>query len=213
MDHDIEWLALMQHHGAPTRLLDWTYSLEVAIYFALKHSLDARTHLKSSKAAGHEAAVWMMDAHWATIETAKKFRQHDNQKAADFVLRPLESPDDQAEFGRAFLAYSVPCACSVNPYRLNERLTIQHGVFVCPGDVTVSFEENLQALPQSDCAERVVAFIIPPSEIQPGLEALHDSNISDATLFPGLDGFARSLSVNIRCAPPRTRLPREIDLP
>src|SRR5262245_27031443 len=54
-DHYFEWLALMQHHGAPTRLLDWTYSPYVAVHFALKHASRPKDALPE---------VWMIDIDW-----------------------------------------------------------------------------------------------------------------------------------------------------
>ena len=47
-DDDFQWLALMQHHGAPTRLLDFTWSPYVAAFFALE------------RATG-DAAVWALN--------------------------------------------------------------------------------------------------------------------------------------------------------
>jgi len=53
-DKILEWLALMRHSGVPTRLLDFTFSPYIALYFALRN----RTPKEKSK----DAELWAIDA-------------------------------------------------------------------------------------------------------------------------------------------------------
>ena len=64
LDQIVEWLALMQHHGAPTRLLDWTRSPYVALYFAMQGQSEG------------EAAVWAVDLKWFEQRSNELLRQH-----------------------------------------------------------------------------------------------------------------------------------------
>lgn len=50
----VEWLSIMQHHGAPTRLLDFTYSVYVGAYFAVEEA-----------DGGSDSVVWALDGPWA----------------------------------------------------------------------------------------------------------------------------------------------------
>lgn len=187
--HRFELLALMQHHGAPTRLLDWTYSLEIATHFALVQAADEpRT----------DVAVWVVNDTWckaAAIDVLRPTR-------TDRDLRMLDIPIDyrhEPHLAKILLGEPVvPSVFPVNPFRLNQRLTIQKGVFLCPGDVTRSFEENLRALDGHHREENVLKFILPHGCRQDAAERLYELNISESTLFPGLDGFARSLKTTLR---------------
>jgi hypothetical protein len=81
----------------------------------------------------------------------------------------------------------------VNPYRLNKRLTIQRGLFLCPGDVSTSFENNLLSMNKSK--DNVIKYRIPQKRKYEFLEKLFSINISRTTLFPGLEGYAQSLKI------------------
>lgn len=49
--NDFEWLAIAQHFGLPTRLLDWTDSLLVATWFAVQREL---------KGHGGDSVIWVL---------------------------------------------------------------------------------------------------------------------------------------------------------
>lgn len=210
----LEWLSVMQHHGAPTRLLDWTYSIYVAAYFAAE---SAQSSLSEHKKQPPKAAVWMLNATWATEATARLF---DAVGRGGYIRKKLPDHEDEEVFADTFGVVStrsmvlpdsgrepIPCICPLSPFRLNERLTIQKGLFTCVGDVRKTFVENLQVLTEHDQKPNVVRFIIDGENPRDTLEELFFMNITQATLFPGLDGFARSLNINVASLAPRVGAP------
>ena len=102
-------------------------------------------------------------------------------------------PEEQTinTWGRYPISFVYP----VNPFRLNERLIIQQGVFLCPGDVSIPFEDNLFAvLPPGTASPPFYKLKIKHNARSDYLRKLHRMNMNTSTLFPGLDGFARSLN-------------------
>jgi hypothetical protein len=177
----LEWLALMQHHGAPTRLLDFTYTIYVAAYFALEY-------------AEKDCAVWRINRQWAINGSINLLRRARKQNAAA-LGKPYDEGDDVVFNQTLFQERAVLCACPQTPFRLNERLRIQMGAFMVPGSIEASFEENLRALPKHEDRAHVLKIVIERTAKDDALSLLFDMGISRRTLFPGLDGYAQSLAV------------------
>ncbi len=180
-DAILEWLSLMQHHGAPSRLLDFTYSIYIAAYFALE-------------AADVECAVWAVNAPWAQQQSIEAMKRAAKPDAARLEA-PITEGDERVIRALFFAEPFVRAAWPLNPFRLNERLRIQKGVFLVPGDISVSFMENLEALSARGETANVVELIIPPALRREALHQLFQMNISRTSLFPGLDGYARALGI------------------
>lgn len=181
-DEPLRWLSLMQHHGAPTRLLDWTYSIYVASYFA-------------SEYATHGCAIWKINKKWLNDvaeesfqkagRTTEIFRNRDEKIEGDFQENVLDRE----------LREPINAVIQIGPFHLDERLTIQKGVFLYPCRAVETFEANLNAMPGASDPSNVQKLTIQHREHPQVLKMLHSMNISRATLFPGLDGFAQSLKV------------------
>lgn len=194
----IEWLALMQHHFAPTRLVDWTYSFHVAAYFALAE-LDCREDEQKKREV---AEIWAINSRWFCDKAEQEFdlRELDKIKCKITRKRSAEYMDDLAVQHNAIVHHLIEnpkcLVYAINPFRLNQRLTIQQGVFMLAGDISRNFMDNLQSELYSEGLEKNIYRVRLP--VNTGVKCemmkkLCQMNLSNATLFPGLDGFARSM--------------------
>ncbi len=171
-----EWLALMQHHGSPTRLLDCSYSFFVGIFFALEEF-----------EPGQECALWVINANWM----ADQVRRIVGKDAFRLYEEQDRNIEESSTF-RQLLRNRVKMVVPLNPYRLNQRLSIQQGVFLCPADVSVPFVENLAALGKTKEAIIKCKINLTRRAYQDCVRKLIRMNMTRTSLFPGIDGFAAS---------------------
>lgn len=183
-DKHLEWLALMQHHGAPTRLLDFTRSFFVALFFAID-------------GAYSDSTVWAVRPGY--LEMNAKLDIALEQEHLTYTKEGESRADEILSIG--LKKTWEPGIVLVEPKRLNERLSIQQGLFLFPENLSMSFEENLcTPLGTNSLAElatelgsTVITKVVIPYEFHGKIAyMLSTMNITAATLFPGLDGFARS---------------------
>ena len=171
-----EWLALMQHHGSPTRLLDCSYSFFVGLFFAL-----------DEVEAGEECALWIMNVDWM----ARSVRNMVGEKHYRMYDQDDRNVEADSTF-RLLLRSGVKMVVPLNPYRLNQRLSIQQGIFLCPGDVSIPFVANLAALGKTKEAVIKCKISLTRAAYKDCIRKLIRMNMTRTSLFPGLDGFAAS---------------------
>lgn len=180
-EDDIEWLSVMRHYGAPIRMLDWTYSFFVAVFFAIEDSISA-----------DGAAIWALEKN-SIIARAQKI-----ERIGVLLKREKDIPKEEM-WNNCFCPKKPQLfVFPTNPFRLNERLVIQQSDLLCQGDISRTFEENLAAVlpPGTTKAHsklRKYTLKFKAKERQAALLALHRMNVSRASLFPGLEGFSKSL--------------------
>jgi len=170
-----DWWALMQYYGAPTRLLDWTFSPYVAAYFAVEQLPDT------------DGAVFVVHFHTAM----EPFRRQYPKGAV--VNENLTNPGVQPEL------------MFWEPPKRTERFVAQQGAFSLSVNVLgfhdgLIAEPCKEATTKNTKALFFQKFVI-PAELKPEfLHRLRVMNIAAHSLFPGVDGLGRSVAEFVRLA-------------
>jgi hypothetical protein len=181
------WLAIAQHHGLPTRLLDWTYSPFVALHFAT-------ASLAQFDLPG---VVWCINHERASEFLPPSLREILDEEGANvFTAEMLQRGagslpafDQLAGAGDPFVAFFEPPS-------LDARIVNQWALFSLMSSATISLDDWLAHHP--DLLRKIVI----PAELKWEVrDKLDQANITERVLFPGLDGLSSWLK---RYYSPRT---------
>lgn len=184
---NLEWLALMQHYGAPTRLQDWTWSENIALFFALR---SAGVELSKKKTTSRIAcAVWAVNQKECWTKFTTSLRQINEPMYAK-----LKRNDKDSEVLNFVLntEWPQPLVAPLNPFRIDQRRHMQQSTFLVPLAAESPFDVNLtNMLVQAD--RRKVVFETSVQDLPVHLMELRRSNVTPLTLSPDIDGLAGSV--------------------
>jgi hypothetical protein len=164
----------MNHYGAPTRLLDWSLSPYVALYFAVVTRWD------------EDGALW-----WFRASTVENLMGRTFGKAYATHSRQLFDLADDASF---FVSSPPAMLFYFELKRTIERIGNQQGFFThCP-DPRADHAEVLAELPKYADGPHCEKVVVPASQKPDLLRELQLMNVTGKSMFPGLDGLGRTLA-------------------
>ena len=166
----VSWWTLMQHHGAPTRLIDWTRSIFVAAYFAVT---------SEPTMAG---AIWGVHA--------RTLSQLMTEKYGD-----VEFPTFRNTIEQKFLqSGAAPVLTFVHRKARTARMISQQGLFsICDNVLGDQGAILIDIMPTKSDKPFILKLVIPASLKATFLRNLRGMNITANSLFPGLDGLGISI--------------------
>jgi hypothetical protein len=171
---DWDWYFLMQHSGAPTRLLDWSEGALIGLYFAV-----------GDNPGFYDSAVWVLDPYKLNKRVVGKQElicptismNSAGQKSLKRWLPPANLQKKKLP----------PAPVPILPAQIAQRISSQRSCFTIHG----SDQNGLDKLQGDDLLIKIVIPSIDVTKIRRELEVC---GIDEVTIFPDLDGLGRCVS-------------------
>jgi len=175
-DNIWHWLALAQHRGLPTRLLDWTYSPFVALHFVTAN-LDEMNE---------DGVVWAIDFAHANRFVPRRIQRILREEGSDTVtVDMLGAFQSLREFDRSS---RTPFVLFLEPPSLDPRIVNQFALFSLMSSASATLDGWVRE------HRAIVRRVVVPAALKWEVrDKLDQANINERVLFPGLDGLSRWL--------------------
>jgi len=170
-DNYWEWLFLMQHHGVPTRLLDWSESALQALSLAII--------FREDKHVGLDAAVWCLDP----------IKLNDYVKITPEEKLPIPNIIDNQPASQLYSSeYDIEYPIAITGPFNNARIAAQKGMF------TLFPLKKVQSLEEKEKADEFLTlFKIKKEDVESIKEQLFLLGVTEASIFPDLDHLAKEI--------------------
>lgn len=179
----LAWLSLMQHYGVPTRLLDFTESPFVALYFAIE-AYDPRS--------GKDLAIYSINY----SELMEKSIQYIRSKDSAFTeTRDTIFETRDEVFTNIVDRFSYDIAWVTEPRRFNVRLDRQSGSFLISGNKGERIADLLNSNIYEGCDFE--KFTIPGGLYKQLYALLRKMNITSKSIYGDLQGLAQALRMEM----------------
>ncbi len=162
-------IALAQHYGVPTRLLDWSHSAWTAAYFAVADCASCRANT-----AAERLAVWAYSRPIHAIQAHVERPYRKGLGEVHIVTAPYASNLNLAAQRGAHMLYVRPAKPDA------------------PAD-RPRFDEELKRIGEESKRDALFLFTLPTEEASRALRLLAKADVTAATLFPGYSGVVRAM--------------------